>query len=168
MLFYLTTYRPTRALRPPTSLNHGPFIGNISDFSVWGPNGSLRQFKFKLAFLAETDKTNLIASHLTSSSPSFFSHSVVDALTTTRRVKRRSQTSMVDSLLSPQDSPTRSVSTSGPSSSGPSVSALGPPVVPFRLRKCSIVEEEEEDSEEKHIRIHRWVGTLGPRKSIWC
>jgi hypothetical protein len=42
-----------------------------------------------------------------------FSHSVVDSLTTTRRVKRRSQTSMVDSLLSPQESPTRSVSTSG-------------------------------------------------------
>jgi len=62
---------------------------------------------------------------------------------------------MVDSLLSPQDSPTRSVSTSGPSSSVPS-SVLGPPTVPFRLRKCSIVEEEEEESEEKHLRVHRY------------
>ena len=63
---------------------------------------------------------------------------------------------MVDSLLSPQDSPTRSVSTSGPSgSTGPS--GLGPPVVPFRLRKCSIVEEEEDDPDEKQLRVHRFV-----------
>lgn len=74
-------------------------------------------------------------------------HSVVDSFSP-RRVQRRSQTSMVDTLLSPQESPTRTTPPTVPSTSSGSP-GFAAPTLPFRLRKCSIVEEEEEDSDEK-------------------